>query len=123
MSSCHIQTCSHTVCDQQFFYPPQFSSDLGAFTCNVLYERCTELITVPLKFVLQLADGLQGSQPQIVLLSNTSRCGSTLLTQMFEAVLRTVTISEPSFLVNIVTSSWKIRIAPFTQVSCISYFT
>ena len=70
------------------------------------YRKCTELIIVPLEFFIQLADCIPKTRPKLILFSNMGRCGSTLLTQMLEAVPGTVAISEPSFLTGFVASNW-----------------
>ena len=70
------------------------------------YRKCTELIIVPLEFFIQLADCIPKTRPKLILFSNMGRCGSTLLTQMLEAVPGTVAISEPSFLIGFVASNW-----------------
>ena len=77
---------------------------------NVQYKRCTELIIVPMKFIVRLADCVEELEPKIVLLSNMGRCGSTLLTQMFEAVPGIVTMSEPSFMSALISTKWKTQI-------------
>lgn len=84
----------------------QFNSKHGPFFYTVQYRKCTELIIVPLEFFIQLADCVPKIRPNVILFSNMGRCGSTLLTQMIEAVPGTVTISEPSFMTGFVTSNW-----------------
>ena len=84
----------------------KFNSKHGPFFYTVQYRKCTELIIVPLKFFVQLADCLPKTRPKLILFSNMGRCGSTLLTQMLEAVPGTVTMSEPSFLTGFVSSKW-----------------
>ena len=85
----------------------QFDSKHGPFFYNVQYKKCTELIIVPIHFFVRLADSGKPLGPKIVLLSSTGRCGSTLLTQMFEAIPGTITISEPSFMSGLFSSDWK----------------
>jgi hypothetical protein len=85
----------------------QFDSKHGPFFYSVQYKKCTELIIVPIHYFVRLADSAKQLGPKIVLLSNMGRCGSTLLTQMFEAIPGTITISEPSFMSGLFKSDWK----------------
>ena len=62
------------------------------------YNLCSELIRMPNESFLRLADELGDPMGKIVILSNTGRCGSTLLTQLFEQLPKTVAISEPEVL-------------------------
>ncbi len=90
-----------------FFSLFQFDSKHGPFFYSVQYKKCTGLIIVPIHYFVRLADSANPVGPKIVLLSNMGRCGSTLLTQMFEAIPGTITISEPSFMSGLFKSDWK----------------
>jgi hypothetical protein len=49
-------------------------------------------------FFVRLAEEVGDPQGTLVLLSNSGRCGSTLLTQLFENMPNTTAISEPEVL-------------------------
>lgn len=53
---------------------------------------------MPIESFLTLADQVGDPVGKLVILSNTGRCGSTLLTQVFEDLPHTVTLSEPEVL-------------------------
>ena len=70
----------------------------GPFMYINQFKMCSELIRMPLESFLRLADQVGDPKGKLVILSNTGRCGSTLLTQLFEALPHTVAISEPEVL-------------------------
>ena len=107
----HCSTLQFNIKIKFLVYPFQYASRHDPFLYNVQYKRCTELIIVPIKFFLRLADFVKDPEPKLVLLSNMGRCGSTLLTQMFEAVPGIVTMSEPSFMSTLVSTKWKTQIS------------
>jgi len=72
-----------------------YSSDLNAFMYVAQFKYATHLVVMPISSFYRLADELGDPKAQVVLLSNTGRCGSTLLAQMFEAVPKTLVMSEP----------------------------
>jgi hypothetical protein len=78
-----------------------YDSKHGPFVYNVQYENVTKIITVPLKFIPELSKHVKDVPSNIILLSNTGRCGSTLLTKMLETNNDTVVMSEPDFLVHL----------------------
>ena len=53
---------------------------------------------IPLDYFVQLAEEIGDPPGTLVLLSNSGRCGSTLLTQLFEGMPNTLAISEPEVL-------------------------
>ena len=60
-----------------------------------------EIITIPIKFVIPLAEYIkskEGKDPDITIMWNPGRCGSTLLSQMMEPIPNLVTMSEPDFI-------------------------
>ncbi len=74
----------------------------GTFVTRVQFANARELITMSLPNFVKLSKELDGkSKAKILLLSNTSRCGSTLLTAMLEGLDHTVCMSEPDFLTHI----------------------
>ena len=86
------------------------SHDVGPFFYINQYNHCTKILTVPLAdFVnamqrnncdVNTVNSISNldSSMNVILLSNTGRCGSTLLTQLFESLPATVAISEPECL-------------------------
>lgn len=70
----------------------------GPFMYINQFNLCSELIRMPLESFLRLADEVGDPKAKLVILSNTGRCGSTLLTQLFEDLPQTVAISEPEVL-------------------------
>ena len=77
-----------------------FNHKVGPFFYINQFNHCTHLIRIPLRFFVCLAEKV-GDLPlhaKFVLLSNTGRCGSTLLTQLFEEMPNAVAISEPEVL-------------------------
>ena len=67
----------------------------GPFMYINQFKHCSELIRMPIESFLQLADQIGDPKAKLVILSNTGRCGSTLLTQLFEELPKTISISEP----------------------------
>ena len=61
-----------------------------------------EIITIPIKFLLPLAEHIKAQEnddgPDVTIMWNPGRCGSTLLSQMMEPVYNLVTMSEPDFI-------------------------
>ena len=72
-----------------------FTHTTGPLMCVSQYENIEFVIQIPLKFFMRLADKASQipSDLNLVLLSNIGRCGSTLLTQMFEDLPNTVAVS------------------------------
>ncbi len=75
-----------------------YDSEVGAFNYSNQFEHAVELITMPLKDFVRLGQVAGLEDKKILLLSNTSRCGSTLLTSMLAGLNNTLTASEPDFL-------------------------
>jgi len=61
------------------------------------YRHAVRVIRMPIASFHRLADAV-GDPDNLTFIVNTARCGSTLLTQLFEASGRVVAISEPSAL-------------------------
>ena len=70
----------------------------GPFMYINQFKLCSELIRLPIESFLRLAEEIGDPVGKLVILSNTGRCGSTLLTQLFEELPHTVAISEPEVL-------------------------
>ena len=75
-----------------------FLPTTGPFMYINQFRHCSELIRMPIESFLALAQQVGDPKGKLVILSNTGRCGSTLLTQLFDELPHTVSISEPEFL-------------------------
>ena len=77
-----------------------FNHKIGPFLYINQFNYCTHLIRIPLKSFIRLGERIEDlpTKCKFVLLSNVGRCGSTLLTQLFEETPRSVAISEPEVL-------------------------
>ena len=75
-----------------------YNSDVAIFVRIAQYNYAKKLITMPLWAFHTFADNLGDPKGKAILLSNTGRCGSTLLTQVFESTEECVCISEPGYL-------------------------
>ena len=80
-----------------------YSSDINPFFYIAQFNKAVKVIKIPAKSFHKLASEIGDPQMEVVLISSTGRCGSTALTQMFEAVPGLVTISEPDALTNLTT--------------------
>lgn len=78
-----------------------YDSDHGAFFFMVQFSQAIEVLSIPLHHFIRFADDLGDPKGNVVLLSNTGRCGSTLLTRMMEGVPNTIALSEPDFITNV----------------------
>ena len=68
---------------------------------SVQGDNSIEVITVPINFLLSLAEHIkskEGKDPDIAIMWNPGRCGSTLLFQMMEPIPDLATMSEPDFM-------------------------
>ena len=68
---------------------------------SVQGKHCKEIITLPIPFLITLAEYIKEqnpSGPDITIMWNPGRCGSTLLSQMMEPIPNLVTMSEPDFI-------------------------
>ena len=79
------------------------SHQVGPFFYINQFRHCTKIIRIPIRHFITLMQSERVREDvrdlQLVLLSNTGRCGSTLLTQLFEDLVPgTVSISEPEIL-------------------------
>jgi hypothetical protein len=78
--------------------PPEvdvFSSDLHPFMYVTQFRHATHIIVMPMTSFHRLSEEVGDPEADVVLLSNTGRCGSTLLAQVFEAIPSTIVMSEP----------------------------
>ncbi len=93
--------------DGKFFYFVEvpkgvdiYSSDVSPFLFEAQYQNAVTVLRVPQKPFLEFAESLP-QEGKVVLLSNTGRCGSTLLGQMFESTGKIRNLSEPDVLVQL----------------------
>ena len=82
-------------------------SEYSSFLPNAQLQFCRRLIVVPLSTFHRTAELIGDPAGQLIFLSHTSRCGSTLLTQMMESTRRCVALSEPHSTVVVVTKHRK----------------
>ena len=73
-------------------------SDNGAFIRVAQFLNARRIITMPIASFHRLADSVGDPRGRIIFLSSTSRCGSTLLSQVFEETDRVLSFSEPDAL-------------------------
>lgn len=72
---------------------PIHRSDISPFFYVAQWHHATHLLAVPYDHFLDYAQTLD--RGRVLLLWNTGRCGSTLLTQMLEATESVISLSEP----------------------------
>ena len=72
-----------------------YSSDENPFLCFAQFEHSKYIITMPINSFHALADKIGGPAMPVVWVSQTGRCGSTILCQVLEKVPGTLIISEP----------------------------
>ena len=68
---------------------------------SVQGRHCLEIIALPIKFLIPLAEYIKANEkgvPDITIIWNPGRCGSTLLSQMMEPMPNLIMMSEPDFL-------------------------
>lgn len=78
-----------------------YSSKVNSFFACAQFWNMTHLISMPISSFHRIAGRTGEPKSDVVLLSSTGRCGSTLFTQLFEALPNFRTISEPLPLVNL----------------------
>ena len=69
--------------------------EYGAFLRISQYEFAKRLVVLPISSFHHLAKEVGDPRSQVILVSNTSRCGSTLFCQLFHQTGHCVTLSEP----------------------------
>jgi len=78
-------------------------SEYSSFLRSAQLQFCRRLIVVPLSTFHRTAELIGDPAGQLIFISHTSRCGSTLLTQMMESTRRCVALSEPQSTVVVAT--------------------
>ena len=76
-------------------------SDVHPFLYMAQFEKCQRVITIPIQFFHRLAGEIGDPSCHVILLSNTGRCGSTIVGQIIESVPGTLLMSEPDVLTNL----------------------
>ena len=71
------------------------SSKHSSFFRIAQFQLAQRLIIIPLHAFHTLARDVTAPEERLIFLTNTSRCGSTLLTQVFEETGKSIAISEP----------------------------
>ena len=71
---------------------------MAHFYLSFQFNHCTHLVRIPLDSFIRLAEEVGDPPGKLILLSNSGRCGSTLLTQLFEGMPNALAISEPEVL-------------------------
>ena len=73
----------------------QWRNEYGAFLKVTQYQQAVRVIILPLHAASRLSDKVGDPKARLVFLSNTARCGGTLLGQVFERTGKCVVFSEP----------------------------
>ena len=78
-----------------------YKSDINPFLYKGQFRHCQRVVTMPVTSLHKLANEVGSISGDVVWLSNTGRCGSTIIGQLFEEVSSTVLISENDALINL----------------------
>ena len=73
-------------------------SDNGSFLRVAQFLNARRIITMPIATFHQLAESVGDAKGRLIFVSNPTRCGSTLLSQVFEETNRVLSFSEPDAL-------------------------
>ena len=72
-----------------------YSSDESPFFIFAQFNRCKSVIKIPISCFHALADKVGGPSLPVIWVSQTGRCGSTILCQVLEHIPGTLVIAEP----------------------------
>ncbi|XP_023933437.1 uncharacterized protein LOC112042692 [Lingula anatina] len=72
-----------------------YNSDTNPFVYMAQYKYAIRLIVLPMASFHKIADEIGDPKTDVLLLSNTGRCGSTAVTQILESVPGVLAMSEP----------------------------
>ena len=72
-----------------------YSSEAHPFFLAAQYLNATNVIKMPISDFVSLADKIGDPTVPVIWISNTGRCGGTMLTQIFESVPGTLAIDQP----------------------------
>ena len=78
-----------------------YKSDINPFLYMSQFKHCQRVVTMPIESLHKVASEIGSLSGAVVWLSNTARCGSTIIGQLFESVPSTVLISESDALINL----------------------
>ena len=88
-----------------------FDSIHDAFVYNIQFRHAANLIIVPIESLHQIAKEISIPKIPIIHLANHGRCGSTLITKMFEAMPSSLSMNEPNAYTDLAEISRKGRLA------------
>ena len=71
-----------------------FRSDINPFLYIAQFQHCKRVITMPIQSFHRLAREIGDPSKPVIWISNTGRCGSTILGQLFEAAPGNLLLSE-----------------------------
>ncbi len=94
-------TCTHAIFAVVTSGENVYDSNVGPFVPANQLKLAKELVYIPLQHFVKLSAMVPDLDPnvKVLLLSNTGRCGSTLLTKMLEGLDgRVLSMSEPEFI-------------------------
>ena len=74
-----------------------YSSEVHPFLMGAQYLYAINVIKMPISDFVSLADKIGDTTVPVICISNTGRCGGTMLTQMFECVPGTLAIDKSTF--------------------------
>jgi hypothetical protein len=77
-----------------------YNSRHAPFLYLTQFHNAVRTLTIPNWTFKKLADEVGDPKTEVTILPNTGRCGSTILSQMFEACPAVLSISEPDVLTN-----------------------
>ena len=72
-----------------------YSSDESPFFIFAQFNRCKNVIKIPISCFHALADNVRGPSLPVIWVSQSGRCGSTILCQVLENIPGTLVIAEP----------------------------
>ena len=78
-----------------------YRSDINPFLYMTQFQYCQRVITMPMESFHKVAQEAGDVIHPVIWLSNTGRCGSTILGQIFESVSSTMLVSENDALTNL----------------------
>ena len=92
------------------------SSEVSSFFKIAQFKNAINLIAIPMHVFHKLGTLVGKPHGQLVILTNTTRCGSTLLSQVFEETKECVSISEPDAANTLTTLSTKLPAMEMDQL-------
>ena len=93
------------------------NSKFGSFMNISQFMYAKRVIVLPIRAVYQLADQLGDPQGRLVFLGNTTRCGSTLLCQIYEETGKCAAFSEPGVIKQLLAEHSKLGELEFNKLA------